>query len=1119
MPSPPCPALPPALPAPPRSPTPPNSPPSSPPYFLTDADLADASPGQLSLMQQMPHLLTASDLTRARRAAYSSLSCEIGQGEACNSTVAELQAAMLRAALTLRLLSMESLSQLLPAEAWGVTLESNCADGVRLVLPEPVFRLDGTAPTAALFRPTLDGDAMVLNATTLVGPRQVGGSTLYVLVLGMDPPPSGGKSLSLSVKEATLVAPLRGLMPRMTLSTRLKDCSAPWILSLAALPVNASGAGLEQEGWGAAVQAAVGLRIVFSKGVASRAEDGTLSPLNIASFRIETPNGTEALEVRMSTSTGVRRMRRGLLDAEAYVSEAVILLGLSAAPGDGELVGLSVLEGRVVDQQGKVMVGGRIVWADLQPGLPTDLGCPWLGGLLASALMAALCLLDLSWPMLPKERLICGGWRSGTSPGSKYLDLAPAAELVASPPPETMQCSSSPPESKPRKAKAKLDVSKVREKEARRMPIGEAKRAVQDAAASRTPKDGTLKHGRLVWFASLAGCTFLLAWASARQVPFAQTVVPLLPVWFAQGVVLSSQCSKRQSGLGLLPALRTLGVCAMSIAVAIVTAIPSATGLSPLRRLMVVGPAALVAALFIAVDAVFSRQPFCCAFKKKSAAVTCVMTESPSGQATTPLGQGTSRRRSERLHSATRLVWMVAAKEARVHDLKEDRVGSNGIPGYNTRISTPRTAFAQVGSSSPAPPSSSPPSSIPPSLPPASLPPASLPPSSPRLSSFRVFRVPPLSSSPPSPSLPPPSLPPSYPPRWTPFMRMFGGSSAPPIPMPSRRVSSEARRSSRRSSIYISSAERLVLGELAEVGVSPPPSPPGAVHNVANKVIADRRPSEPSRLCPCLRWPLSCCCYILPYSRPTCRGMLRALGPEAWGSLALLIVVLAIVVGVPPFTVDDGATFSCHSIPVTVISTLTALLAPLSLGLLRRVRRTRVGLGAGQGSGLNVCLAARNDETTAVRSLRPCGMASALKLTTPVAWTEPVVAMLDPEGVKVAHGAHGEGVKVAEGAKARRRALQSSPQWRRSTALPPLGDFLQDRMSVVQASSAEGAQVPLPDRSSVVRDRPSQPNGLLGRLFWQSSSRLSDSSSVSDSFSHATLAKDAARSSDDVRPT
>ena len=238
----------------------------------------------------------------------------------------------------------------------------------------------------------------------------------------------------------------------------------------------------------------------------------------------------------------------------------------------------------------------------------------------------------------------------------------------------------------------------------------------------------------------------------------------------------------------------------------------------------------------------------------------------------------------------------------------------------------------------------------------------------------------------------------------------------------------------------------------------------------ANKAIANRRPAEPSRSYPCPRWPLSCCCYVLPCSRPTCRGMLRALGPEAWGSLALLGAVLATAVGVPPFLVGDGAIFSCHSIPVTMISTLTALLTPLSLGLLWRVRRTSVGLGAGQGSGLNLPLAVRNDETTAVRSDRPCGLAPALKLTTPAAWTEPAMAMLDPEGVKVAQGA--QSTTVAEGAIDRRQR----PQWRCSTALPPPGAFMQDRVSVAQTGFAEGAQVPLSDRSSIVRDHSSQLN-------------------------------------------
>ena len=71
----------------------------------------------------------------------------------------------------------------------------------------------------------------------------------------------------------------------------------------------------------------------------------------------------------------------------------------------------------------------------------------------------------------------------------------------------------------------------------------------------------------------------------------------------------------------------------------------------------------------------------------------------------------------------------------------------------------------------------------------------------------------------------------------------------------------------------------------------------------------------------------------------------------------MLGAVLATAAGVPPFLVDDGATFSCHSIPVTMISTLTALLAPLSLGLLWRVRRTSVVSGDRQRAGLHVSLA------------------------------------------------------------------------------------------------------------------------------------------------------------------
>ena len=52
------------------------------------------------------------------------------------------------------------------------------------------------------------------------------------------------------------MAPLRGLMPRTTLSTPLANCYPPSILSIVALPVNESG-NLAQFGWDAAVRATV----------------------------------------------------------------------------------------------------------------------------------------------------------------------------------------------------------------------------------------------------------------------------------------------------------------------------------------------------------------------------------------------------------------------------------------------------------------------------------------------------------------------------------------------------------------------------------------------------------------------------------------------------------------------------------------------------------------------------------------------------------------------------------------------------------------------------------------------------------------------------------------------
>ena len=421
-------------------------------------------------MQQMSSLLTATDLASVLGAANSSLGCDVGHvsKQACNSTVNELQFAILQASLALGLLNLEMLNQLLPAEAWGVTLQPNCSNSsVQLVLPEPVVRLNGSPPTVASFHPTLDGGA-VHGAATLVGPlARPGGSVVYVLDLG---PESGGKLLSLSVEEETLVAPLRGLMPKMILSTPLADCLAPSIVSLTASPDSSD--------------------------------------------------------------------------------------------------------------------------------------CPWLGGLMASALMAALSLLELSWRMLPKKGRI---WRRGNSISPEptpAIDL-PRERLSPSPP-------ASPPLAPPlvytRTRVTFEDVAQTGAKSTR------ALFSFAEAVVGDKPK-----LSAVVWIASVVGSAFLLALGSFRQFKSAQTVAPL-PVWFVQSVVLSSQCGNRQSGLALLPALRTLGVSAMSIAVAIVTAIPSATDdLGPSRRLMIVGPTALIAALFIAFDAEINRRPFCSAFKEHEA--------------------------------------------------------------------------------------------------------------------------------------------------------------------------------------------------------------------------------------------------------------------------------------------------------------------------------------------------------------------------------------------------------------------------------------------------------------------------------------------------------------------
>ena len=470
----------------------------------------------------MPNLLTASGLASAHSAAYSSLGCDVGQ--ACNSTAVEFQFAMLQAGLALGLLNTKELSQLLPAEAWGITLQPSCADGgVRLILPEPVVRLNGSAPTAALFHLTLDGDVAVLNAAALVGPRQIGGSTVYVIELSPELiPPSGGKSLSLRIEEETLVAPLRGLMPRMTLSTTLADCLAPSM------------------------------------------------------------NQTDLLS----------------------------------------------------------------------PGL-TGPGCPWLGGLMASALMAALSLLEFSWRLLPRKGRIGRGRPSSISIAPEPTPAIPlprgqSSECIL--PRETLP--SSPPSRYRTRTRVEDDAKRAVKTPAAESPPMRLSRSTTSCSSStdlcssssnssRSSSRNGHRHNidpltrawlgsfsvakaavgdkpklsMVVWIVSVAASACLLALASARRVVFVQTVVPLLPVWFAQSYLLSGQCGQRQSGRALLPALRTLGICAMSIAVAVVTAIPSATDLLPLRRLLIVGPAAFFAALFIAVDAVFSRQPYY-AFKK-----------------------------------------------------------------------------------------------------------------------------------------------------------------------------------------------------------------------------------------------------------------------------------------------------------------------------------------------------------------------------------------------------------------------------------------------------------------------------------------------------------------------
>ena len=71
-----------------------------------------------------------------------------------------------------------------------------------------------------------------------------------------NPNPNPNRNPDPNPNQETLVAPLRGLMPRMTLSTPLANCYPPSILSIVALPVNESG-NLAQFGWDAAVRATV----------------------------------------------------------------------------------------------------------------------------------------------------------------------------------------------------------------------------------------------------------------------------------------------------------------------------------------------------------------------------------------------------------------------------------------------------------------------------------------------------------------------------------------------------------------------------------------------------------------------------------------------------------------------------------------------------------------------------------------------------------------------------------------------------------------------------------------------------------------------------------------------
>ena len=65
-------------------------------------------------MQRMPNLLSSSELESAHSAAHSLLGC--ASAHACNATVVDFQAALLRAALALGSLGIHDLQELLPAE-------------------------------------------------------------------------------------------------------------------------------------------------------------------------------------------------------------------------------------------------------------------------------------------------------------------------------------------------------------------------------------------------------------------------------------------------------------------------------------------------------------------------------------------------------------------------------------------------------------------------------------------------------------------------------------------------------------------------------------------------------------------------------------------------------------------------------------------------------------------------------------------------------------------------------------------------------------------------------------------------------------------------------------------